>query len=232
MLRRGPAPASERPAQFTVSFAEQPTGTQPDVMPVPSPDGQYFVFIGNGTDRGSGLWIRPLDSIETKPLPGTNGAVGAIVWSPDGRWIGFYADGKLKKVSPSGGPPQTIANLPGFQQASWGAQGDIIYRHTNRAPLFRISESGGTPQQLTQLDTSLTENSHRGPVFLPDGRKFLFTTRCGQRENNALYIGSLDSPKAKRLMPAQSNVGYIPPQGWPSWRTALLSRRRAGGATV
>jgi hypothetical protein len=66
---------------------------------------------------------------------------------------------------------------------------------------------------LTTLNASLTENSHRFPQFLPDGRRFLFTSRCGERANNALYLGSLDSPEVTRLMPAQSAVSYIPPAG-------------------
>ena len=117
-------------------------------------------------------------------------------WSPDSRWIGFYADGKLKKIGPEGGPAQTIADLPEFQEAAWGSGGDIIYRPSNRMPLFRIRETGGPPVPLTHLDSSLTENSHRFISFLPDGRRFLFTARCAERENNALYIGSLDSPRS------------------------------------
>ena len=214
--RRGAAPDPERAVQFTLSLADLPESNQPVGMPIPSPDGQFLLFLASNANGSSSFWLRPLNSVEAKRLPGTEGANGAAIWSPDGRWIGFYADGKLKKVSPSGGPPQTIAELPGFQQAAWGVHGDIIYRHTNRAPLFRVAESGGQPKQVTQLDASRTENSHRGPQFLPDGRRFLFTTRCGQRENNGLYVGSLDSSDVRRVMPAQSQVSYVPPRrGYP-----------------
>ena len=155
------------------------------------------------------MWVRSLDSVETRRLPGTE-AAGRVAWSPDGNWIAFYADGKLKKVSPRGGPPQTIAAIPGFLDAAWGPDGDIIFRPSNRAPLFRIRDSGGSPQPLTTLNPSLTENSHRFPEFLPGTRLFLFVARCGERANNALYIGSLDSPGVTRVMPAQSRVSYIP----------------------
>ena len=209
--RRDAIPTPDRPAQFTLSLAEMPGGAQPIGMPRPSPDGQLLVFAAGNPEGRSSLWIRSLDSLQLRELPGTERVDGALIWSPDGRWIGFYADGKLKKVSPAGGLPQTIAELPGFMDAAWGSGGDILYRSTNRIALFRVSENGGPSTQVTELNRSLTENSHRGPNFLPDGRRFLFTSRCGQRENNALYLGSLDSPTVKRVMPAQSQVRYLPP---------------------
>ena len=199
---------SERPAQFTLSFAGQMAGIASTTVPVPSPDGRYFVFVGTSEERGTSLWIRPLDSREAKPLQGTEGG-DTPVWSPDGRWIGFFADGS-KKVSVSGGPPQTIVSLPGFQDAAWGPSGEIIFRPSNRQPLFRVSESAGKPAPLTQLNAALAENSHRGPSFLPDGRRFLFTSRCAAPENNALYIGSLDSTQVRRIMSAVSKVVFVP----------------------
>ncbi|MGH9785505.1 MAG: hypothetical protein ACRD88_15110, partial [Terriglobia bacterium] len=210
-LQRQSAPTLG-PTQFTVSFEKEIASVAIQAFPNPSPTGESFVFVGVGSNGGTSLWIRPLDSASAHRLAGTEDATGSI-WSPDGKWIAFYADGKLKKVGPQGGPPQTITALPGFQDAAWGPHGDIIYRPDNRAPLFRIRDSGGSPQPLTMLNASLTENSHRFPHFLPDGRRFLFTSRCGERANNALYLGSLDSPDVTRLMPAQSAVSYIPPAG-------------------
>ena len=193
-------------------IARGDAGGQSTYWHAPSFSRRAVVCLRRG---GSGwapfLWIRSLDSLQISELPGTEGVDGAVIWSPDGRWVGYYADGKLRKISPAGGPPQTIADLPGFQEATWGSRGDILYRPTNRAPIFHVSESGGPSRQVTELNQSLTENSHRGPSFLPDGRRFLFTSRCGQRENNTLYIGSLDSSAVKPLMPAQSQVRYVPP---------------------
>ena len=207
LARRETLP-SEKPSQFTLSFEEQMAGAEPNTLPVPSPDGRHVVFVGGSVGAPTSLWIRALDAVESKPLAGTERG-SAPVWSPDSRWIAFYVAGKVKKISPSGGLPQTIADVPGFTDAAWGPQDDLIFRSSNRTALFRIRESGGPIEQITKLDQSLAENSHRGPVFLPGGRKFLFTSRCGQRENNALYVGSLDSSTVKRLMPVQSIVRYI-----------------------
>src|SRR5690242_19004817 len=125
-------------------------------------------------------------------LPGTEGAQTPI-WSPDGASVAFFADGKLKKIAVSGGQPQTIAPIARFQDASWGSSGVFIFRPSNRQGLFRIAESGGEAAPLTMLNESLGENSHRGVTFLPDGRRFLFTSRFVDAANNTLYLGSLDS---------------------------------------
>jgi Tol biopolymer transport system component len=112
-------------------------------------------------------------------------------------------------VAAGGGQPQTMASLSGFQEASWGPSGVIIFRPSNRQPLFRIQDTGGEAAPLTRLNESLGENSHRGPTFLPDGRRFLFTSRCAVAANNALYLGSLDSPELVRVMNAQSKALFL-----------------------
>ena len=213
------------PAQFTLSFAGQVPDVAVRTTPSPSPDGRQFVFIGAGENGATSLWIRAIESAESRPIPGTDGALTPI-WSPDGLWIAFFADGKLKKVGVNGGQPQTIASLSGFQEASWGSSGVIIFRPSNRQPLFRMSASGGEPAPLTRLNEALGENSHRGPTFLPDGRRFLFTSRCADSANNALYLGSLDSPALQRVMIAQSKVLYLP--AGPAGTHALLYYRDGG----
>lgn len=207
---RGSRPVVQYPAHFTLSFAE--LELKPFGVPRPSPDGHYFAFVARGEQEQDALWLRPLDSVDARMLPGTEGAM-APFWSPDGRWIGFHASGTLEKISPDGGFPRTIAALSTLIEAAWGANGDILYRPGNRTPLYRIHESGGPSRQVTKLDPTRTENSHRSPVFLPDGRRFLFTTRCGQREHSAVYIGSLDSPAVRPLISVSSNVKYVPARG-------------------
>ena len=199
-----------QPVQFDLFVPEQADAFSAGTMPNPSPDGQQLAFVAGNSRGGSAVWVRPLGSIQTRQLPGTDGASGAVIWSPDGRWIAFFADGKLKRISPTGSAAQTIATISGFQDAAWGRGGEIIFRPTNRAALLGVSESGGAPKPVSKLDTSQSENSHRGPQFLPDGRHFLFTSRCSERENNALYIGSLDSTDVTRVMSVQSRVSYVP----------------------
>jgi dipeptidyl aminopeptidase/acylaminoacyl peptidase len=195
------------PARFTLDFGKEIQNGDLSTLPVPSPNGDALVFSGVGVNGGTALWVRALQSVEARRLAGTDGA-SRVAWSPDGKWIAFYADGNLKKVSPRGGPVQIIAAIPGFQDAAWGPDGDIIFRPDNRAPLLRVRETGGSPQPLTTLNTSRAENSHRSPEFLP-GRLFFFVARSAERANNALYIGSLDSPEVTRVMAAESRVSYV-----------------------
>jgi serine/threonine protein kinase/WD40 repeat protein len=208
LLNRGATRPVERRVRFALAL-EDGASNLGNGPPAPSPDGQMIAFV-TGTSPQSIVWVQSLDSTTARQLPGTEGAVGAIAWSPDGRWIGFFADGKLKKVAPSGGPPQTIGNIPNFQDAAWGASGQIIFRPINRAGFLGISETGGTPRTITNLDAARGENSHRFPQFLPDGHRFLFVARSSDRNNNALFMGSVDSPQPTRIMAAQSRVHYVP----------------------
>ena len=208
-----PTTGLRRPSEFVVSFEQEIVVQGFAGVPAPSPAGRYIAFRGTASGDEPLLWIRPLESAEARPLAGTEGSTGAIVWSPDGEWIGFFVDGRLMKIRPEGGPPQPIAEVRGFQSADWGSQGDILFRAANRDPLYVIHESGGSPRQATQLNVDLTENSHRHPEFLPDGRRFLFVSRSAERGNNALYVASLDSPEVRRLMPAESQVSHVPRRG-------------------
>jgi Tol biopolymer transport system component len=153
--------------------------------------------------------MRTLNSVDAHVLPGTEGAT-ASVWSPDAKWLAFFVSGKLKKINPGGGPPQTIAALPGFQDGTWGPGGEILFRTDNREPLSLIRDTGGSVKPVTKLNAALKENSHRYPQFLPDGRHFLFVSRCADRAHNTLYVASLDARDLKRIMPAQAQVRYVP----------------------
>ncbi|PYS36083.1 MAG: hypothetical protein DMG14_25515, partial [Acidobacteria bacterium] len=179
-LLRPPA-ATDAASRLTLSFEGLIGEGNP---PAPSPDGQYFVFMAFDASGNRSLWIRSRNSPNARQIPGTEDAQQPI-WSADGRWIGFYAQGKLKKVAPSGGSPQTILDVPSISGgtasgAAWNQHGDIVLPQSNRGPLFRVRESGGPPQELTHLDNSRAENSHRFPVFLPDGRHFLFVARSSR----------------------------------------------------
>jgi Tol biopolymer transport system component/predicted Ser/Thr protein kinase len=175
-----------------------------------SPDGRHIALLLRDASGATAIWVRALDSQELRRIDGTDDA-GSLFWSPDGRFLGFFAQGKLKKIALAGGPAQNICTTPPGLGATWSPAGEVVFNPTNRAPLMRVSAAGGTPQPLTVLDPARQENSHRYPSFLPDGRHFLFTARSSQKENTAIYAGSLDSKEIKRILTEQSNAVYVPP---------------------
>ena len=129
--------------------------------------------------------LRALSSFQTTPLKGTeNGA--APFFSPDGKWIGFVADGKIKKVPLAGGTAESIADAPGFRGASWGPDNRIIYSPEFSAGLMSISATGGDVRVLSQLDTTTRERTHRWPQVLPDGKTVLYT--MGDQNNPNSYV--------------------------------------------
>ena len=172
-----------------------------------SPDGRLLVFSAYGTEPGNQLWLRPLDSITARPLPGTEGAYNAF-WSPDSQWIAFFSGGKLKKISVDGGAPLFICDGQQGRGGSWGPDGTILFVPGFGIPVYSVPSTGGTPTPATQLDKSREELTHRWPTFLPDGKHFLFFSRGAE---NAVYVGSLGSAERKLILKNDSNAIYAPP---------------------
>ena len=133
-------------------------------------------------------------------MAGTDDVVGPPFWSPDGRWLGFFAGGRLKKVDPSGGPALNICTIQNNLGATWNRDNVIVVAPVNRTVLHRVSAAGGMLEPITALNAERRENSHRWPHFLPDGRHFLFTARSDVKENNMIYVGSLDSREVTPLL--------------------------------
>jgi len=170
-----------------------------------SPDGRHFAFTA-ATGGKFQLWLRALDSTEAKPLAGTQGASSPF-WSPDSRFIGFFADGRLKKIEFIGGPVQTLCEVgENLSSGTWSRAGEILFGQAGGGGLFRTSATGGELIQVTILDRSRQEISHRYPAFLPDGRHFLYTIQSGQKETRGVYLGSLDGTLKRRLL---DNVTFI-----------------------
>ncbi len=107
-----------------------------------SPDGRKLAFTAMDESRQAMLWVRSLDTLAARSLPGTEGA-GMPFWSPDSRGIGFFAQGKLKKVDIQGGPPQAIADAANARGGSWNRDGVIVFSPGNNASLNRVSSAGG-----------------------------------------------------------------------------------------
>ena len=174
-----------------------------------SPDGRALVFAAAASGARPTLWLRSLDAMTAHSLPGTEGADSPF-WSPDHRWIGYFADAKLKKIPASGGPSQVIAaKVPDNRGASWGPDDTILLSRTT-AGILRVSSFGGMVTPVTELDASRQEGSHRFPQFLPDGRHFLFQVRSSLADQAGVYAGSLDGKTKKLLIHGITTALYAP----------------------
>ncbi|HEX7252359.1 MAG TPA: protein kinase [Thermoanaerobaculia bacterium] len=175
-----------------------------------SPDGRRLAFSAIDAEGGVRLWVRPLDAEAPFPIAGTEGAFFPF-WSPDGRSLGFFAQGKLKTVeaSASASSPRPLANVLEARGGSWAGDGTILYSPFGAGVLYRVSAQGGDPVPVTQLEGE--ERDHRWPWFLTGGRRFLYEVRYDQAERNAIYVGSLDSKEKRFVLQADSDAVYTPP---------------------
>jgi Tol biopolymer transport system component len=171
-----------------------------------SPDGRNIalVLVKDGRQQ---IWIRALDAVELKPLEGTDGATNPF-WSPDSRFIAFFADARLRKIDRSG-PVQTLCDALAVVGGTWNRNGDILLGALGKVQ--RVSAAGGAVSSLPgHIDS--TETS---PVFLPDGRHYL-ATRNSYRDpkQRGIFLGSMDSPEARQILPDISHAEIVgPPSG-------------------
>jgi len=173
--------------------ASLPEGVTPSDWLSVSPDGRKLVLTVVGRD---GLWIRDFDSLVWRRLPGTEGAESPF-WSPDSWYLAFGASNQLRKIDLAGGPPEMLCTLPGnvWGSGSWNRDGVIVlgsWGGGSGGPLWKISQAGGTPIPITQVDTSRGELYHTWPSFLEDGKHFLYF-RSGAPEVEGICVGSLDA---------------------------------------
>jgi Tol biopolymer transport system component len=178
-----------------------------------SPDGNHIAFVAELPGKRPALWVRELDSPDARVLQGTEEALYPF-WSPDSRFLGFFAQGKLKTVSLTGGPPATLSDAPlDSRGGTWNQEGTILFAPSSTDVIYRIASSGGPLTPVTTLDKARAENSHRFPSFLPDGRHFVYVVRSERPENWGLHIGSLDSSAVKRLTNASTESALVVPSG-------------------
>jgi serine/threonine protein kinase len=200
----GETPPERLMTRFSVPAPEKVIFRVPD-FPEVSPDGRWIAFAGL-VGAKSQLWIRPLDSLAARALPGTEGALFPF-WSPDSRSIGFMAGGKLKRIELAGGAPETIADVPTTGPAAW-SRGGVILFSGQATVLYKVAATGGEVKPATGLDSATQESGHGFPYFLPDGRHFLYVTSSGGQQRT-LYAGSLDSTDRKRIIPVERNARYV-----------------------
>jgi Tol biopolymer transport system component/predicted Ser/Thr protein kinase len=177
-----------------------------------SPDGTRVVYVAESSGAVQ-LYLRSMDRLEALPLAGTEGASSPF-FSPDGQWIGFFADGKLNKVSVQGGPPVTLCDAPENRGATWGPDDAIVFTPATTVGLSRVSAAGGPTQVLTTPDTAQGERTYRWPEILPGGKAVVFT--IGSLRSPDYYLDaklavlSLDTGKVTVLPVAGSNAHYAP----------------------
>jgi serine/threonine protein kinase len=182
-----------------------------------SPNGQFVAFTTNFQDgKPDHLWIRRLDSVRATALvtmaEGTREPVQQPFWSPDSRFIGFFVDGKLRKVSVPDGVVQTLCSVPGNQYAgTWNEDGTILFGSSETNGLRRVSASGGVPSQVTTLDASSGDFQHLWPRFLPDGRHFLYQVRRQSLDQHEIYVSSLDDTSRVSLLKSAYMADFAPP---------------------
>jgi eukaryotic-like serine/threonine-protein kinase len=167
-------------------------------------DGRTLAIVGVDPNGKSSLWLRRLDADHAVQLPETGGASFPF-WSPDNRYLAFFADGKLKKIEVPNGRPEILCDAPSWAGGSWSSKNGILF--SNNRELYRIDPDGGKPQQVTKLDSQ--HEGHRWPWFLPDGVHFLYLNDANTTELHSLELGSLDSKQSYRLLTSFiSSVAY------------------------
>ncbi len=217
-LAQQPVHASlEPPAGFVLSSVV--TGA-----PVLSPDGKQIAFLIAKKNHPSvaaafsphamdpfsphSIFVRKIDSNEITSLAGTDGALFPF-WSPDNKYIGFFADGKLKKILASGGPAQTLCDAPDGRGGAWNDRGTIVFSPRISGPLQSVSDGGGAPVEVTRRLKDDPEFTHRNPYFLPDGKHLLYVQSGGKAGRlSGVYGASLEGGEPTQILPAGSNVAY------------------------
>jgi Tol biopolymer transport system component len=179
-----------------------------------SPDGARLALVASGADQKQRIYVRSLDQLQATALSGTENARDPF-FSPDGQWIGFFADGKLKKISVQGGAAVTLCDAPNDRGGSWGEDGTIVFTPDNRVALSKVSSAGGMPQPLTMLDKQGGEATQRWPQVLPGGKAVLFTsnTTAGTLagfEDSDIVVYSTASGQRKTVQRGGFYARYLP----------------------
>jgi eukaryotic-like serine/threonine-protein kinase len=175
-----------------------------------SPDGRLLVLTAQPKGDAPQLWVRSLDTLESRPLAGTQGAF-APFWSPDSKWIAFFSGGKLRKVEGSGGPVETLCDAPIGRGGTWNRDGLILFSPNISQPLYRVADTGGAATPVTQLDATRQEVTHRWPDFLPDGKHYLYFVRAATPAATGVYLGTLGSDQHSQIIASSTNAVYVAP---------------------
>jgi Tol biopolymer transport system component len=212
-LGRAPASADMRATRFTLtppdgwSLALGATPSGGSIAPLAvSPDGRHVAFVAQSREGKSQLWVRSFDTLTARALPGTDDAASPF-WSPDSRVLGFFTQGKLKKIDVSGGSSIVLCDVSTPLGGTWGSDGVIVFAPSGSTGLQKVSAAGGAPTAATALGPG--ETYHMRPTFLPDGRHFIYVAR----NTGAVYIASLDSTERTRVLERIEGTNVLYAQG-------------------
>jgi Tol biopolymer transport system component len=212
------AHGQDRPGDGMETRLELTTPPTPDPVSLAlSPDGRTLVFVAGAADVPR-LWTRNLAEANARSLAGTEYASFPF-WSPDGRVIGFFAEGKIKAIDVQTRMVRTLSAAPVPAGAAWSRDGVILHPLVPDGPLFQVTGDGGAVAPATQLGAGQT--GHRGPAFLPDGRQFLFYA-AGSAEARGIYAGRLGAPGIRRLLDADTPAVFVPPHHLLYTRNGML----------
>ena len=194
--------------------------------PVVSPDNSRIAYVAQPENGRRMLWVRPLHGLAAQPLAGTEEAMHPF-WSPDSAHVGFFAGGKMKRISAAGGPPQTLCDASDGRGGTWSRDGLILFSPSIRDGIFSVPAVGGSPTPVTKLDDE-RDTSHRYPSFLPDGRHFIYLHQyAGEaHEKNGLVLASLDGKVNRPLVATRANGTYVAPGYVIFWRDGSLLAQR------
>jgi len=172
-----------------------------------SPDGRLLALVTGDVGPTlaptfTGLWLRALDSLDARPLPGTDGATFPF-WSPDGRQLAFFSNHKLKKITLANGHIDEICDAPDGRGGTWSTASVIVFSPVNQGPLMRVSAAGGKPEPVTSLDATAGEHGHRFPSFFPDADHFVYLAVPPRNGEFNIFIGSLSGRDRKLLLSGQ-----------------------------
>jgi serine/threonine protein kinase len=191
------------PPNTEFHFVDANSGT-----PAVSPDGTRVAFSARDADDQILLWVRPFDSLDAFSIRGSSGATFPF-WSPDGRSLGFFAQGKLKRVEASASAlPVVLADVEEARGGSWSSTGTIVFSKGYQLPIMRVPASGGSAIPATEVKG---RELSRFPAFLPDGRHFLYNVRVQGEEDARIFAGSLDSKARQEILREHTDVAYVPP---------------------
>ena len=171
-----------------------------------SPDGRRLAYTASRGGSTSQLFVRPIDSLDVTPLAGTEGAISPF-FSPDGNWIGFFAQGQLKKVLVAGGGLQTLCDAAGGFGGTWGADDTVYFAPFSTSGIWKVSASGGKPVEVTRLDRTRGEVSHRWPQVLADGNVVLFTVWTGPGWDEKHLELQMESSGERRVLVRGASTG-------------------------